>query len=132
VSLPGTVSSAPSVCWVPCGGQLDCRGGTFLNTDGPALAADGLTTTSIAYLGGDFTGHAELGAVRLLDASIGGELDCRGGTFTNAKGPALYADGLTTTSSVDLGGDFTGHGELGAVRLLGASIGGDLVIDPSS
>jgi hypothetical protein len=108
------------------GGQLHCTDGTFTNKTGPALDADGLTTTSDLLLRGTFTGHSTDGAIRLLGATIGGELQCTDGTFTNDIGPALNADGLTTTSNVFLGGTFTGHGELGAIRLLGATIGGQL------
>ena len=91
----------------------------FLNGSAlPGLQADGLATT-----GGVFLRKAETeGAVRLRGASIGGDLDCDGGTFRNEGGIALNADRLATTGSVFLRNAKTD----GEVCLLGASIGRDL------
>ena len=82
------------------------------------------------YLRGGFTatGAGEDGAVHLLGAHIGGQLDCTGATLSNDSGPALNADGLQVGQDMYLTGGFTatGAGEDGAVRLLGAHIGGQL------
>ena len=84
------------------------------------LNADGLTTKGGVNLRGGFSADGE---VRLLGASIGGDLTCVGGEFRNPKGGALVADGLTAKGSVHLCDGFSADGE---VRLLGASIGGNL------
>jgi len=61
--------------------------------------------------------------VQLHSADIGGNLECRGGSFKNPGKHALSADGVTVGGSVFLGNDFSAEGE---VRLLGADIGGSL------
>ena len=81
------------------------------------LRADGLTTKGNVYLRNGFSAK---GAVRLLGANIGGDLDCKGGKFYNPGGIALAADGLATKGSVILSNGFSVEGE---VRLVSASIG---------
>ncbi len=56
----------------------------------------GAKITGDVFLGDGFTAQGE---VRLLGASVGGQLTCRGGTFTNEDGDALSADGA------EIGGD---------------------------
>ena len=111
-------------------GQLDCAGAQLRNDSGPALLADRLTVGADVFLRAGFTatGAGELGAVRLLGANISGQLGCSAAQLRNDSGPALYADGLTISDSVFLRDGFTatGTGELGAVRLLGANISGQL------
>ncbi|MGR3717113.1 MAG: hypothetical protein ACU0B1_10240, partial [Thermohalobaculum sp.] len=70
-------------------------------------------------------GFEATGAVRLLGAKIGGDLTCVGGKFLgkDKDGDAIIADGLTTTGSVFLSDGFEAAG---AVRLVGANIGGIL------
>jgi hypothetical protein len=91
------------------------------------IAADGVEVVSDVSLGSHFAG---VGAVRLLGARIGGDLNCSGGTFTNppvkdvkASGKALFADGVDVKGSIFLSDDFKARGE---VRLLGAKVGGNL------
>ena len=84
------------------------------------LAADGLTTTGGVNLRNGFSAEGE---VRLLGASIGGNLDCVDGKFHNPGKYALSADGLTTKGGVMLRDGFSVEGE---VRLRGASIGGNV------
>jgi hypothetical protein len=95
-------------------GTLDCDG---LRVEGDVLLGEGFTATG----GGDY------GAVRLLGAHVGGQLNVNGARLTNETGPALIGDGLHVEGDV-FGGGFiaTGHGELGAVRLPGAHIIGQL------
>ncbi len=92
----------------------------------PGLDADRLTVTGGVFLDEGFTAEGE---VRLLGATIGGDLACRGGSFANAKGHALSADGIKVTGTVFLREGFTAEGE---VRLLGATIGGDLACSGGS
>ncbi len=93
---------------------LDCDG---LQVDGDVLLGDGFTAT----------GQGDYGAVRLLGAHIKGQLNLNGARLTNETGPALIGDGLHVNGDV-FGGGFiaTGHGELGAIRLPGAHIIGQL------
>jgi hypothetical protein len=112
------------------GGQLSASGATLTNDSGPALTADTLRITQSLDLGGGFTatGASERGAVRLTGAHIGGQLSATGATLTNDSGPALTADTLRITQSLFIRGGFTatGNSKRGAVRLIGARIGGQL------
>ena len=115
------------------GGQLDCTGATLRNDSGPALAADSLQVDQGMFLRGGFTatGSGEDGAVRLLGAHIGGQLDCTGASLGNDSGPALFADGLQVGQAMFLTGGFTatGGGADVAVDLTGTRVGGALLFD---
>ena len=67
-------------------GQLNCSGGRFDNSRGPAFAADGADVRDNAELSNGF--HAT-GEVRLLGARISDQLNCSDGTFENSKRTAL-------------------------------------------
>jgi hypothetical protein len=71
-------------------------------------------------------GHSDRGAIRLLGAHIGGQFGCTHVSLCNGSGPALDADSLNVEQSMLLEKEFTvtGSGAGGAVRLLGARIGG--------
>ena len=84
------------------------------------LNADGLTTKGNVYLR---TGFSAEGEVRLLNANVGGNLDCAGGKFHNPGEHALSADELAVKGSVILRHGFSAEGE---VRFLGANIVGTL------
>ena len=74
------------------------------------------------------------GAVCLSGATIGGDLVLAGATLTSAAGPALLADQVTIAGDAfrcdHSGADFraTGTGDLGAVYLAGAHVGGQLCL----
>ncbi len=110
------------------GGQLSLVKATITNTTGPALNADGIHTASNMFMRhASITGAGEFGAIRLQDAQIGGQLGLNRATITNTTGPALYADGIHTASSMFMRhASLTGAGELGAIRLPVAHIGGQL------
>jgi hypothetical protein len=111
------------------GGDLNCIWADVSNDSGPALAADGLQVGQSTYLNRGFsaTGSGDYGAVSLVDAHIGGNLDCTGADLSNDSGPALRADGLQVEGAVHLiQFGATGSGGAAAVRLLGAHIGGNL------
>ena len=111
------------------GGELDCTGAELRNDSGPALSADGLQVDQDMFLTGGFTatGSGGAGAVRLPGAHIGGQLDCTGANLRNDSGPALIADSLQVDQAMLLRGfTATGSGDTGAVRLIGAHIGGQL------
>ena len=52
------------------------------------------------------------GQVRLLGATIGGNLDCGKGQFTKAEGNALHADGVRVEGSVFLRDCFKAEGQV--------------------
>lgn len=102
--------------------QLDLQGSLV-----PEIGADGVIVKNQVFLR---NGFAATGAVRLLGAQIGGNLDCADGTFTNppqkdvdGSGTALHADGINVKGDVNFRGRFSASGE---VRLIGAQIDGDL------
>ena len=77
---------------------------------------------------------ASRGAVRLIGARIGGQLDCSGAELRNDSGPALIADGLQVDQDLFLTDGFTatGGGDAdAAVDLTGARVGGTLSFDPA-
>src|SRR5215211_4216402 len=100
-------------------GQLSCVGATLSNEGGLALSADQAEISGGVFLN---DGFIATGAVRLLDARIGG-LECANATLSNKGGDALDADGAEITGGVFLGRRFSATG---AVRLLAARIGGQL------
>jgi sRNA-binding regulator protein Hfq len=92
-----------------------------------SVTADRMIVKGSVFLRNGF--HAE-GEVRLLNARIGGVLDCGGARFENPpqkgredSGHALTADGAVVKGGVCLNKNFSAKGE---VRLLGAQIQGDL------
>jgi hypothetical protein len=86
----------------------------------PGLEGDGLRCSGSLFMRNGFTAT---GAVWLLGAQIGGNLECIGATLNGGGGYALNADRARVTGGVFLKGGFTATG---AVRLLGAQIGGSL------
>lgn len=64
-----------------------------------------------------------------MGATIGGQLSCRNGSFENAGGHALNADGIRVGGSVIFDEGF--HAQ-GAVRLVGATINGQLACQGGS
>jgi hypothetical protein len=95
----------------------------------PALYADELRTDGrVSLAGSTILASTVDGAIRMIGARIGGELDCSGVTITNPSGAALHGEHLQVAGNVSLRAGFTadGDGELGAVRLAEAQIGGHL------
>jgi hypothetical protein len=123
---------AVSLVGAHIGGSLVCTGASLRNDNGPALRADGLHVEGI-FRGNKFTatGAGEDGAVRLTGAHIGDNLDCDGAELYNKSGPALAANRLQVGQVIHLRDGFTatGDGNLGAVDLTGAHIGGSLHCD---
>jgi hypothetical protein len=72
--------------------NFDCQGGLFINppitgvpTSGKSLTADGIIVKGTVFLnkGPHSVGFYSEGEVRLVDAQIGGSLECEGGTFSS-------------------------------------------------
>ena len=105
-------------------GRLSCSGAKLAGCDqaGNALAADGIKVGGGASLLGLSVTQGE---VRLINANIAGQLDCRGAKLHAAyiTGSALVADRIKVGGGVLLTEGFTAAG---TVRLLGADIGGEL------
>ena len=91
-----------------------------------SLQGDRLQTTGGLFLNDGFKAK---GTVRLLGAQIGGNFECRKGSFEPKAGAALAFDGAVITGSVFLNNGFKATGE---VQLLGAQIGGDLACKTGS
>lgn len=97
--------------------------GLYLNgTHTGPINADGLRVDHALHMRDGFRADGE---VRLLNATVGENLDCSKARVgdPSSDGYALAADRVKVTGSVGLGDGFRADGE---VRLLGATIGGDL------
>ena len=81
------------------------------------IKADGLKVNGSVLL---FKGFKAVGGVRLVGATIGGQLACENGEFVNPNGYALEASSLKVESSVYLRDGFKAEGE---VCLINATIG---------
>jgi hypothetical protein len=84
------------------------------------ITADGLTIKANVSLRDGFKATGE---VRLVGATIAGDLDCNNGTFINTGADALSADRAHIKGGIFLCDGLRAEGE---VRLLGATIGGEL------
>jgi hypothetical protein len=94
----------------------------------PPLDGARLTCSVLSLARARVIGHASNGAIDIDGAHIGSILDCTGAQLRNDSGPALYADSVQVDQDMFLGDGFTatGSGGLGAIRLSGAHIGGNL------
>ena len=109
------------------GRDLNCDGGRFINTNKGdyALDASGAKIVGSAFLRGHFRAQGE---VRLLDANIGGNLDCGDSDFDKNNSTALQADRITV-QSVFLNNNFHAQGR---VDFASATIRGDLNCEKGS
>jgi cytoskeletal protein CcmA (bactofilin family) len=92
------------------------------NGSGPAVHADGvLVDGDLNLAGASVTGAGEDGALRLLGARVGGQVDFGDAVLANDSGPAVGADRLRA------GGLYaTGVTTTGAFSLLGARVDGQI------
>jgi hypothetical protein len=104
-------------------GMLDCEGSTFngcfdeRHRDN-AIFAEGMQVSGDVK----FTSLHAIGSVDIKEATIGGKLDCTGGTFANPGEVALDAELLKVGTDLLLRDGFVANGE---VNFRGASVGGD-------
>jgi sRNA-binding regulator protein Hfq len=84
------------------------------------IKADSLKVDGSVFLRNGFMAEGE---VRLLIATIGGNLECSNSQFNNKDKIALNGDGLEVEGTVFLNNGFKAEGE---VHLLSATIGGNL------
>jgi hypothetical protein len=115
-------------------GELSMKDAVLFNKDGPALGGDRLHVNGNlvlrklrATVGGDL---GYLGAVRMPDAHIIGQLNLSSAALTNETGPAFHGDALQVESGLFLGAGLqaSGGGTGGAIELVGARITDQLVI----
>jgi hypothetical protein len=94
----------------------------------PPVDGNRLTCSALSLTRARISGHAEVGAVNLSSAHIGGQFGCTGAQLRNDSGPALTADSLQVDQGMFLRGGFTaiGSGDRSTVNLNGAHIGGQL------
>ena len=97
--------------------QATIRGLSLMGSHVLGISANQVKIENHLDLSNQFKARGE---VLLLEATIGGSLDCTGGRFSNPKGDALSADGADIEGGVFLADDFEAEG---SVRLLGATIG---------
>ena len=75
------------------GGYLICDGATITNSGGAALYADSLhVERNLTVRKAQIAGRGHDGALRLISAHVGGDLDCAGAKITNDTGAALLGD----------------------------------------
>ncbi|MFF3910536.1 hypothetical protein ACFYZJ_32335 [Streptomyces sp. NPDC001848] len=122
------------------GGQLICARTALRNKSGPALRAEMANIEQGFRLLDDFTayGDGELGAICLVGARVGGQVDCSGASLRNHSGPALMAQDLHVGLLLLLAGTgastgfrATGGGHGVVLDLTNASVDGPLIYDPS-
>ena len=90
------------------------------------LEGDRLSCAGAIFLRNGF--HSA-GAVRLLGATIGGDLDCTNALFENPGEQTLVVDGAQIAGSLILARGFS---SVGTVRLNGTQIGGDVNCEDGS
>jgi hypothetical protein len=92
------------------------------NAEGNSLQADALKVRGNFFVRGSFT---STGAIHLVDAEIGGNLECRGVHLrgSNLQGNTLNAERITVGSQIFLDQGFRADG---GIYLLGARINGNL------
>lgn len=129
--------------WATIRGAFLCAQSTFTNKGAKALdcsrahlstdiifAQDCKLEGDVSFAGASIQGSLRLGEgfsvegeTCLVGASLGGQLLCRGGRFTNHSGPSINAEKLQVDGDVFLSDGFTAQG---AVNLSGAVVEGHL------
>jgi hypothetical protein len=83
----------------------------------PALYADELRTDGrVSLAGSTILASTVDGAIRMIGARIGGELDCSGATITNPSGTALHGEHLQVAGNLSLRAGFTADGAVSWAR----------------
>ena len=120
------------------GGDMDCRGGQFgVDQASISLNASGAEVDGTAYLGvtevaGQAHAFSAAGLVRLIDARVGGDLDCDGGQFgkepasTSLEASRVQVGGTAYLGVMEVAGQAHAFSAAGQVRLIDARIGVDL------
>ena len=104
------------------GGNLECQGGKFINSQGYALDAEGTDVKGAVLLRNGFEAD---GGVNLLGATIGGSLECQDGKFVGKETCAILLADVKVLGSVSLGKGFQAEG---TVMLFNAKINDTILI----
>jgi hypothetical protein len=95
----------------------------------PGVWADRAKVDTLTIQNCKINGEYAEGTLSFADAHVAIDLRLSGTDITNHKGPAVQARGIAVDAGAYLDGlDATGTGPAGAVCLVGATIGGDLVL----
>ncbi|SFR12359.1 hypothetical protein SAMN04488564_103790 [Lentzea waywayandensis] len=109
-------------------GSLELSGAAITSTTRLALNAAGITVGGAMIMKDDLriTGHSNLGAINMVGARFGSDLEVAATTITNTAGPAVMMNGAQAGGLLRLGDGtrFTGHGLDGTIRLAGTRIAG--------
>jgi len=103
--------------------DAEVRGLYLDGSHAKSITADRVKVDGNVHLRNGFSAQGE---VRLLGATIGGDLSCTDGKFSNEGRMCFIADGVKVAGNVFLCEGFSAQGE---VRLLGATIGINLECD---
>jgi hypothetical protein len=127
--VSGTGETGAVYLWdAHIGGRLTMARAEVRNDSGPALNADRLRVDGILFLR-EARMSGNDGVVRLPAARIGA-LDMKDVELHNSRGPALNGADLKVERNILLSrAVLSGYGDSGAVRLTGAHIGGQLLMD---
>lgn len=117
-------------------GQSSARHLTVTNKSGPAIHADRLSVDGDLVLDEDFDVSASSpdGSIRLVGSRIGGQVIFGTGAVRNDSGAGVFADRMTVDSGLEMCRELavSGSGPDGAIRLVSASIGSQLLMRKSS
>jgi hypothetical protein len=102
-------------------GELDLEGSRLSILHADNIRIDGDLVLNAARVQSD----NKNGAIRLTSAHVGGQFDCKNVKITNDVGPALIADRIRVDNTLVLeSAEVRGTGEIGALSLMSAQIGG--------
>ncbi|MFI5586390.1 hypothetical protein ACIA5G_15210 [Amycolatopsis sp. NPDC051758] len=108
-------------------GQADFDDAVLTNASGPAMHADGVVVDGdLRLAGATVTGAGEEGALRLLGARVGDEVDFTGAELTNNTGPAVEADRLRCGELRLTGVRATASSDGATISVLGARVDGQV------
>lgn len=122
--------------------DAEFRGGIYLqgaivtNNQGTAIDLSGSVIHNDVLLEKDFQafGNGEDGTIKLNGSKIGGQLNLEQVVINNKLGPAIVGDRMVVESSVFINGKISASDNmsLGAIRMIGAKIHGQLNISEST
>jgi hypothetical protein len=104
---------------------LDLSGSRIAGFDGTAVRIG----HDLDLSGIRATGSGEFGVICLRDARVDGLISLSGAEIRSSDGPAVYLDAGESRGLKGRGLRATGVGDLGAVRMLGAHVSGELSLD---
>lgn len=112
-------------------GQFICDGLKISNASGPCMIMDGVKIgADLFFREMEARGAGDNGAIRISVANVGGQLTFHNSAIYNPSGPAVIGDGMKVGGNLYLiSVRASGTGDLGALRLMNASAGGQMLIN---